>query len=344
MTQIVLMLYEDPKADPLSEHRFHVEMHFCPGAKTMDDPEFLTRSSPTRKRSEEEMRYSAPSAIPTDIIDTDSATKMSNIIDDIAKLAHDKHSKGVSSTAALSVDTLHSGVKTSSPCVVTTTSNPAPSAESSRSVVSSITTVRSPDLVSLEEEVVLQRDDFEPYTDKPFDETVYAGNERPRCAIGIENYSDTALGASTGDSAPSSGTSIEESSGEERVVTRQRNSLSESELHQTSRSESELHQTSVSQSELVDGVKDKSRSKSDSDIHAASMHTPTKASLQGCHDTSTVIVEEDESEPSVRNTRPKSHSVSGSHPVCFTTSSSRSSSSESPDDFSVHKFSQGMVI
>ena len=39
MTQIVLLLYEDPKADPLSENRFHVEMHFSPGAKTMDDPD-----------------------------------------------------------------------------------------------------------------------------------------------------------------------------------------------------------------------------------------------------------------------------------------------------------------
>lgn len=34
MTQIVLMLYEDPKADPLSDKRFHVELHFSPGAKT----------------------------------------------------------------------------------------------------------------------------------------------------------------------------------------------------------------------------------------------------------------------------------------------------------------------
>ncbi|XP_022797686.1 inositol hexakisphosphate and diphosphoinositol-pentakisphosphate kinase 2-like [Stylophora pistillata] len=46
MTQIVLLLYEDPKADLLSDKRFHVELLFSPGAKTMDDPEFLTCGSP----------------------------------------------------------------------------------------------------------------------------------------------------------------------------------------------------------------------------------------------------------------------------------------------------------
>ncbi|XP_058944344.2 inositol hexakisphosphate and diphosphoinositol-pentakisphosphate kinase 2 isoform X5 [Pocillopora verrucosa] len=46
MTQIVLLLYEDPKADLLSEKRFHVELHFSPGAKTIDDPEFLTSGTP----------------------------------------------------------------------------------------------------------------------------------------------------------------------------------------------------------------------------------------------------------------------------------------------------------
>ncbi|XP_014679838.1 PREDICTED: inositol hexakisphosphate and diphosphoinositol-pentakisphosphate kinase 2-like [Priapulus caudatus] len=32
LTQIVIMLYEDPSKDPQSEHRFHVELHFSPGA------------------------------------------------------------------------------------------------------------------------------------------------------------------------------------------------------------------------------------------------------------------------------------------------------------------------
>lgn len=31
MSQIVVMLYEDPTKDPCSEERFHVELHFSPG-------------------------------------------------------------------------------------------------------------------------------------------------------------------------------------------------------------------------------------------------------------------------------------------------------------------------
>lgn len=31
MSQVVIMLYEDPTKDPLSESRFHVELHFSPG-------------------------------------------------------------------------------------------------------------------------------------------------------------------------------------------------------------------------------------------------------------------------------------------------------------------------
>merc|ERR1712008_629028 len=31
LSQIVIMLYEDPTKDPTSESRFHVELHFSPG-------------------------------------------------------------------------------------------------------------------------------------------------------------------------------------------------------------------------------------------------------------------------------------------------------------------------
>lgn len=31
MSQVVVMLYEDPTKDPSSEERFHVELHFSPG-------------------------------------------------------------------------------------------------------------------------------------------------------------------------------------------------------------------------------------------------------------------------------------------------------------------------
>ncbi|XP_029807450.1 inositol hexakisphosphate and diphosphoinositol-pentakisphosphate kinase 1 isoform X10 [Suricata suricatta] len=37
MTQIVIMLYEDNTRDPLSEERFHVELHFSPGVKGVEE-------------------------------------------------------------------------------------------------------------------------------------------------------------------------------------------------------------------------------------------------------------------------------------------------------------------
>nr|ACA57907.1 histidine acid phosphatase domain containing 2A isoform 2 (predicted) [Plecturocebus moloch] len=37
MTQIVVMLYEDNTQDPLSEERFHVELHFSPGVKGVEE-------------------------------------------------------------------------------------------------------------------------------------------------------------------------------------------------------------------------------------------------------------------------------------------------------------------
>lgn len=37
MTQIVLMLYEDPQADSNSDKRFHIELHFSPGVKSLLD-------------------------------------------------------------------------------------------------------------------------------------------------------------------------------------------------------------------------------------------------------------------------------------------------------------------
>ncbi|XP_045142362.1 inositol hexakisphosphate and diphosphoinositol-pentakisphosphate kinase 1 isoform X4 [Echinops telfairi] len=37
MTQIVIMLYEDNTRDPFSEERFHVELHFSPGAKGVEE-------------------------------------------------------------------------------------------------------------------------------------------------------------------------------------------------------------------------------------------------------------------------------------------------------------------
>ncbi len=37
MTQVVIMLYEDPTKDPCSDQRFHVELHFSPGVNCVVD-------------------------------------------------------------------------------------------------------------------------------------------------------------------------------------------------------------------------------------------------------------------------------------------------------------------
>ena len=46
LTQIVLMQYEDPMADPHSDRRFQIELYFSPGLKT---PDHLLNSSNCRR-------------------------------------------------------------------------------------------------------------------------------------------------------------------------------------------------------------------------------------------------------------------------------------------------------
>ncbi|KAL0963178.1 hypothetical protein UPYG_G00350730 [Umbra pygmaea] len=53
MTQIVIMLYEDPNKDPSSEERFHVELHFSPGAKGCEDEKNLPSGFGYRPASRE---------------------------------------------------------------------------------------------------------------------------------------------------------------------------------------------------------------------------------------------------------------------------------------------------
>ncbi|XP_035246656.1 inositol hexakisphosphate and diphosphoinositol-pentakisphosphate kinase 2 isoform X4 [Anguilla anguilla] len=53
MTQIVIMLYEDPNKDPSSEERFHVELHFSPGAKGCEDDRNLPSGFGYRPASRE---------------------------------------------------------------------------------------------------------------------------------------------------------------------------------------------------------------------------------------------------------------------------------------------------
>ncbi|XP_056393495.1 inositol hexakisphosphate and diphosphoinositol-pentakisphosphate kinase 2 isoform X4 [Hyla sarda] len=53
MTQIVIMLYEDPNKDLSSEERFHVELHFSPGAKGCEEDKNLPSGSGYRPASRE---------------------------------------------------------------------------------------------------------------------------------------------------------------------------------------------------------------------------------------------------------------------------------------------------
>ena len=317
MTQLVLLLYEDPKADPLSEHRFHVELHFSPGAKTMDDPEFLTRSSPTRKRSEEEMRYPSDCK-PTSGVETGGVSAMdegdeSTVTDDGCQQGRDEVD------ASSSVPGLES-----SQVAVTTSSKPGSQSEmverEKETVESNDGSSQGPEMNTTEDDPS-ESGDFEPYEDKPFDETVYAGNERPRCSIGIDDYSDSAVGASnSSDSAVSSGTSIEESSGEGKLLTRQRNSLSESEIKT-----------------VHDEVGRRCKSDSEVTIMGAATRGVLQGRGKGQEKSSVTSIAEEVPDAMAGSARPKAHSVSGSP------ASHSSSSSGSPDN-QICKFSQGMFV
>ena len=300
MTQIVLLLYEDPKADPLSENRFHVEMHFSPGAKTMDDPEFLARNSPTRKRSEEDVRISSAAG----------GSTTGNVYTTSRGVADDGHQ--VQDSVVNTTTSINSPNSSSAPYGIATSTYPGQSQTTEKT--GSFVNDTANDIgssVSAEQnsavEEALESEEFEPY-----DETVYAGNERPRFAIGMEDYSDSAVGPSTGDSTVSSGTSIDDSSGEEKPLKRQRNSLSETEI---SPAPTEIER----------------RCKSDSDV--LSVGSPTRDSplrrKTKDQEASSIkcIVEEDDSKPLVASRRPKAHSVDGS-----------------PDDFCFGKLTEGMFV
>uniref|UniRef100_A0A8C5M8D5 Inositol hexakisphosphate and diphosphoinositol-pentakisphosphate kinase n=1 Tax=Leptobrachium leishanense TaxID=445787 RepID=A0A8C5M8D5_9ANUR len=57
MTQIVIMLYEDPNKDLSSEERFHVELHFSPGAKGCEEDKNLPSGFGYRPASREVLRF-----------------------------------------------------------------------------------------------------------------------------------------------------------------------------------------------------------------------------------------------------------------------------------------------
>ncbi|KAM4807963.1 inositol hexakisphosphate and diphosphoinositol-pentakisphosphate kinase 2 [Rhinophrynus dorsalis] len=61
MTQIVIMLYEDPNKDLSSEERFHVELHFSPGAKGCEEDKNLPSGFGYRPASRENESSKKPS-------------------------------------------------------------------------------------------------------------------------------------------------------------------------------------------------------------------------------------------------------------------------------------------
>ncbi len=60
LTQIVLMQYEDPMADPHSDQRFHVELYFSPGLKTPDQIIRMARSKKEKSDSRKKLAKFKP--------------------------------------------------------------------------------------------------------------------------------------------------------------------------------------------------------------------------------------------------------------------------------------------
>ena len=291
MTQLVLMLYEDPEADPLSDHRFHVELHFSPGAKTIDDPEFLASTSVSRNAREEEMRSYAAKFPSTDR-DAQHACKTSKV--DEVTMMDSGHQSEDPSLCDLS---------TSSHFLETASKDPGQhEAENNQDCIKNATGT-SQILESANEEAA-ESNVFEAY-----DEVVYSGNELPRSAIGSDDYSDSALGASVEDICLSSGISMDEIPGEEKLLSRRRHSMSDTEVKS-------FHgaATTDKPGQLIrkKGPQIRRR-KSETDFvnNAATATRDVTQKEKGGRKISSVtcIVEEDASEPHVPVGRPKSHSM-----------------------------------
>ena len=303
MTQLVLMLYEDPEADPLSDHRFHVELHFSPGAKTLDDPEFLASSSSSRKAGEEEMRSSAANYPSTDK-DVENACKGCKV--DETTALYSGHQSEDTSDSVISGDTSLCDRTASSRFVVITSTNPGQhEAEESQDFINKAvkwTTENSQSLGSADEEAA-ESNELEAY-----DEVVYSGNELPRSAIGSDDYSDSALGASVEDIYLSSGISIEELPGEETFISRRRHSTSDTDLKSCYGLTTDTPGQQI-RKKVTQISRRKSETDFENDVAAATRDVTQKEKGGRNIGSVTCIAEEDASEPHVPVGRPKSHSM-----------------------------------
>lgn len=93
MSQIVIMLYEDPTKDPHSEDRFHIELHFSPGAKGVQAEESFPQGSGYRPSSQPPSR--ATNLAPTDLAQpvsrkNERVTFKEDPVNDPASLSNDE--------------------------------------------------------------------------------------------------------------------------------------------------------------------------------------------------------------------------------------------------------------
>lgn len=303
MTQLVLMLYEDPEADPLSDHRFHVELHFSPGAKTLDDPEFLASSSSSRKAVEEEMRSSAANFPSTDK-DLEHVFKSCKV--DETTMMDRGHQREDTSDSVISGDTSLCDLTASSRFVAITSTNPGQhEAEESQDCINKPvkwTTENSQSPGSADEEAA-ESNEFEAY-----DEVVYSGNELPRSAIGSDDYSDSALGASVEDIYLSSSMSIDELPEEETFISRRRHSTSDTELKGCHGVTTDTPGQQI-RKKGTQIRRRKSETDFAKDVATATRDVTQKEKRGRIISSVTCIVEEDASEPHVPVGRLKSHSM-----------------------------------
>ena len=303
MTQLVLMLYEDSEADPLSDHRFHVELHFSPGAKTLDDPEFLARSSSSRKAGDEEMSSSAANFPSTDK-DVENACKSCKV--DKTTMMDSGHQSEDTSDNVISGDTSLCDLTASSRFVaITSTNSEQHEAEESPDCINKAvkwTTENSQSLGSADEEAA-ESNEFEAYY-----EVVYSGNELPRSAIGSDDYSDSALGASVEDICFSSGMSIDELPGEGTFISRRRHSTSDTELESFHGFSTDSPGKQI-RKKGTQIRRRKSETDFVNDVATATRDVTQKEKGGRNIGSVTCIAEEDASEPHVPVDRPKSHSL-----------------------------------
>ena len=203
------MLYEDPKADPLSEKRFHMEFHFSPGAKTIDEQRKKARMSPVSERKskgEPDLVSPCEATTTSKPLGTSKDDTRGGFGDAALTPVGESEVLVPSNPARTVTSRIHgkAGVVSSSD-VSSSDVDPAPTESFSTADQNEARNSASPasNSPSLEESY-----------DKSFDDVVYeySRNERPRYSIGIDDFSDGQVPSGSDTTNTSSGMSIEEQS------------------------------------------------------------------------------------------------------------------------------------